>query len=77
MRSTMDSHPLRAYRKEKGLTQGQLGEILGVSDATITHIERGRRPITPQNAIAWEAKIGVSRAVLCPEIFGQEACRTD
>jgi transcriptional regulator with XRE-family HTH domain len=57
------------YRKDHGLTQAQLGEILGVSDATITHIETGKRPVTPQNAIAWEEKIGISRAVLCPEIF--------
>lgn len=66
----MNDHPIKAYRERHGLTQGALAEILGVSDATITHIENGRRRITPQNALAWEAKIGIPRAALCPEIFG-------
>lgn len=44
--------------------------MLGVSDATITHIENGRRRVTPEKAIEWEARIGVSKQELCPEIFG-------
>lgn len=63
-------HPLKTFRVERQMTQGQLAAILGVSDATITHIENGRRPVTPKNAIEWEAKIGVGRDLLCPEIFG-------
>lgn len=49
-----------------------LAEILGVSDATITHIENGRRRITPENAKDWEKKIQISKEILCPEIFGDE-----
>lgn len=71
MCSTMKAHPLREYRSEHGLTQGQLAAILGVSDATITHIETGRRRITPENAREWEVKLSLSKAVLCPEIFGE------
>lgn len=70
MRSMKTDHPLKSFRIERQMTQGQLAAILGVSDATITHIENGRRPVTPKNAIEWEAKIGVSRELLCPEIFG-------
>lgn len=44
--------------------------MLGVSDATITHIETGKRRVTPANAIAWEGVTGISRAELCPDIFG-------
>ena len=68
----MKVHPLRTYRSENHLTQGMLAEILGVSDATITHIENGRRRITPENAKDWEKKIPISKEVLCPEIFGDE-----
>lgn len=71
MRSMETDHPLKAYRVQHKLTQGQLATVLGVSDATITHIENGRRPVTPKNAIDWEGRIGLSRAVLCPEIFGK------
>jgi DNA-binding XRE family transcriptional regulator len=68
----MKEHPLRSYRSEKKLTQGMLAEILGVSDATITHIENGRRRITPENAKDWEKKIPISKEILCPEIFGED-----
>lgn len=70
IRSTMREHPIRKYRIEQKMTQGQLAEILGVSDATITHIEMGRRRVTPENAKDWEKKIPISKEVLCPEIFG-------
>lgn len=34
---------LISERKKKGLTQGQLASLLGVSIATISHLENGRR----------------------------------
>lgn len=70
MRSTMIEHPLRTYRKSMGLTQGELAGVLGVSDATITHIENFRRKITPVNAREWERRIPLSKEVLCPDVFG-------
>lgn len=66
-------HPLRAYRMSRGLSQEGLGVLIGVGRALITHIENGRRRITPEKAIEWEKKIGIPRATLCPEIFGKEA----
>jgi transcriptional regulator with XRE-family HTH domain len=63
------TNPLKEYRSANGLTQGQLAGMLGVSDATITHIENGRRRITPENANAWASILGLSRAVLCPGVF--------
>lgn len=72
MRSMMKHHPLRIYREKSALTQGELAAILGVCKATISHIENGRRVVIPKKAIEWETKIGISRADLCPEIFGNE-----
>jgi DNA-binding XRE family transcriptional regulator len=72
MRSMETEHPLKIYRVKNKLTQGQLAQILGVSDATITHIENGRRPVTPKNALDWERKIGLTKEALCPDIFGRE-----
>ena len=41
-------HPLRAHRKECGLTQVQLAQRSGVSIRTILSIEkRNRRPLYP------------------------------
>lgn len=66
----MKTHPIKKYRLANGLTQGQLAEILGVSDATITHIENCRRRVTPKNALEWEKLIPITKDILCPEIFG-------
>lgn len=70
----MLTHPLKKYREEHGLTQGQLAEILGVSDATVTHIENGRRRVTPERAVDWEERTGIPRATLCP-VFATEIRR--
>jgi transcriptional regulator with XRE-family HTH domain len=63
--------PIAAYREAHELTQIQLAEILGVSQSFIANIERGDRAVTPKRAIEWEAKLGIDRAKLCPEIFGR------
>lgn len=73
MRSIMTEHPLKTYRKNRQMTQGELASVLGISDAMVTHIENGRRPITPAKAVAWAPILGISREALCPEIFGEKA----
>lgn len=75
MCSTME-HPIKTYRETHAMTQAQLAAVLGCSDATITHIENGRRRVTPENAIEWELKTGISRAKLCPEIFADKNFRS-
>lgn len=40
---------LRAYRSIEGLTQEQLGELLGVSGPTVSGLEMGRREPTPED----------------------------
>lgn len=60
------THPLKKYREEHGLTQAKLASLLGVSDATVTHIENGRRRVTPERAIDWEEKTGIPKSYLCP-----------
>ena len=39
---------MREYRKREGLTQGQLGELLGVKQTDISRIENGRIMATPE-----------------------------
>lgn len=39
------SHPLREYRKERGLTQAALGKELGVTGQTVWRWETGSRRI--------------------------------
>lgn len=37
---------IREYRKQKGLTQGELGEKLGMTASTIMRYERGQRKVS-------------------------------
>lgn len=68
-------HPLQAYRECQNLTQEGLAAILGVSNQLISHIETGRRPVTPENAVHWEELLGrqLTRYELRPDLFGRRA----
>lgn len=39
---------IRKYRKEKGMTMKQLGEMVGVSEQAISQYELGKRRVNPQ-----------------------------
>lgn len=46
------SNPLREFRKRKGFTQHELGELLGVSQSTVAGWEAKRRSLdAPQLAL--------------------------
>lgn len=47
-----------------------MAELLGVTVGMISHIETGRRNMSPQNANKWSVLLGVSREALRPDIFG-------
>lgn len=66
------SSPLRKYRERNSLTQQQLAELLKCSRGLVSLIETGEREITPENAKAWEPKLGIPRERLCA-IFRREA----
>ena len=63
------NHPLRKYREQHGLTQGQLAKKLGVSRQMVGLIESGEREITAENAVEWEGELDIPRAKLRPDIF--------
>ena len=51
---------LKDLRKEKGLTQGQLGEILGIDKSTICCYEKGTRQPPIENIIDFMQIFNVS-----------------
>lgn len=63
---------IRKYRKEKGLTQKELAERLGVSQAMITQYENGKRipKIDTINNIAGALEMGIRR--LYPDFSREE-----
>jgi transcriptional regulator with XRE-family HTH domain len=64
-------HILKTYRQSKNLSRRQLAERLEVSHILVASIEAGHRRITPENAKKWEPILGINRAMLCPEVFGE------
>lgn len=69
----MRRHPLLAYREKHHLSQQELADKLHVSRQLIGLIESGERRVSPDNAVEWEAILGIPREVLCPEVFGRKA----
>lgn len=69
----MSTHPLREYREKAELSQDDLAETLGISRQMVGLIETGERRITPENALAWERLIPVSKEKLCPDVFDPPA----
>ncbi len=47
----MSPQTLLLERRQRGLTQGELGARIGVSPQLISMLERGRRPIRPDRAV--------------------------
>lgn len=68
MGSIMEN-PIKTYRERKQLSRKDLAKILDVSRQLISHIENGRRQITPENAVKWEKLIGLSRQEMRPDMF--------
>jgi transcriptional regulator with XRE-family HTH domain len=56
-------------REDLGLTQGQLAELIGVKPAMVSHLENGRRSLSPARAKAIEKALGIPREKLLPEVF--------
>jgi transcriptional regulator with XRE-family HTH domain len=40
---------LRAHRDARGMSQGQVGELVGLGKTAVSRIETGRRAMTPRN----------------------------
>jgi len=59
------NNPIRKYRETHGISQVKVAKLLKVSRAMVSHLEAGRRQITPEHAIQWEKKLGVPREKLC------------
>lgn len=62
-------HPIKKYRKERGLTQAALAKKLHVSRAYVGLVESGDRQIDPGEIAKWEEVTGVPREVLRADVF--------
>lgn len=66
----VSSHPLRQYRKAKGLTQEALGKELGVHSVTVSRWETGARLVDRELVPVVSEKTGIPRRELRPDLAG-------
>lgn len=59
---------LKNFRKERKLTQEQLGEILNIDRTRISTYENAKRGITLYTLVDWAIKLNVPLSKLIPEI---------
>ncbi len=59
-------HPLRRYRKAKGLSLEELAQRLSVSIATISRLETGKQGASLTLAVAIERETGVAADQFLP-----------
>jgi transcriptional regulator with XRE-family HTH domain len=58
---------IKELRQSRNLTQAQLAEMIGTTDATIQRLETGRRQLTER----WAVQISTVLGVDVSEVFGQ------
>ena len=50
---------VRSYRRDKGMTQGQLAKILKMPQSNVSQIEKGKRPVDHETAARLAKVFGV------------------
>ena len=58
---------LRELRKGRGLTQGQLGALAGMDQATVSRIENGKQTVSLEQLRALAGALGIDLADLVRE----------
>ena len=53
---------LRSIREEEALTQAELADTLGISKQHLSHIENGRKVVSPERAASWAARLGYAES---------------
>ena len=60
-------HPGELLKEEveyRGLTQAEVSDMTGIHYTSLTDILNGRRPLTAQTALLFEAALGISAGLL-------------
>lgn len=63
------THPLAAFRRERGMSRAEIAQLLGVTVAMIGHVERGVRRFDARRALEWQRDKGIPATVTVPELF--------
>jgi len=64
---------LREWRKARGLSATEAGELIGVSRVQWFRMETGERSVAGNKVLKVEEITGISRHELRPDLFGEAA----
>lgn len=53
---------LRSIREGEGMTQEEFAETLGISKQHLSHIENGRKVVSPERAARWASLLGYAES---------------
>ena len=67
---TRKLHALRAYRHEKGVPAAEIAKTLGIAESTLWSYENGNRVIDGDFAVHIEKMLGIPRAKIRDDLFG-------
>jgi transcriptional regulator with XRE-family HTH domain len=67
------SNPLKSYREEKGLSQQEVADKLGVSRPMVGFLENGERAFSARMAVLMEKKLSIPRSKVRPDYFEKVA----
>jgi predicted transcriptional regulator len=67
------THPLRAYRIERGLSCAELAKALDIAETTLRSYENGHRAVSAESAVEFENRIGVPRWKLRDDLWDAPA----
>jgi transcriptional regulator with XRE-family HTH domain len=57
---------LRAWRQSAGFTLSEVAGLCGLSEATVSRVERGERGLSPENKVRMARCLGVAVSELFP-----------
>lgn len=66
-------HPLRAFRKAKGLTLAQLGRVFAVNKSTVMRWERRQIRIPAERVLPVSKFTGIGAHELRPDLYPEPA----
>jgi transcriptional regulator with XRE-family HTH domain len=59
---------IKALREERGLTQGDLAALIGVTQGRISHCESGKRPVSLKMAVKITCALDLDKDELVPSV---------
>lgn len=67
---------LQGIRKQQGLTQAQLGDMVGLSRPSVANIERGVQPVSAETLVRLAAALGKPPSQLLPTLEDANSAET-